>query len=269
MEHTDLKRFTREQNVNKIGLTVSEKRLHGNYNIHWHEFYEIEYITEGSGEYVIDGKKYPICPGMLFLMTPLNFHSVKADNCRGFNLMFSEQLCEGEFLARLLQCAHGKAILFPFEDRSFLKALMTELTFAKSEAYVSALLNSILGKILTKEDSAMEKITPVSKGVVYLLQNFRKNPTLAETAAHAGFTPTYFSMLFKKEMGESFKQYVNRLRFDYAKKLAIHSNLSVLQICYESGFENYPNFIRRFKSRFGIPPGELKQSVAQSDDKTR
>ena len=256
-----MERFTREQHVNKIGLTVSEKRLHGDYNVHWHEFYEIEYITEGKGEYVVDGVSYPIRPGMLFLMTPLNFHSVKADNCRGFNLMFSEKLCNGEFLARLIQCAHGKALLFPAEDRTFLSALMTELTLATGEAYLSALLNSILGKILTIEDDQNEEITPVSKGVVYLLQNFRKNPTLAETAAFAGFTPTYFSMLFKKETGETFKQYVDRLRFDYAKKLAQHSNLSVQQICYESGFENYPNFIRRFKSRFGVSPGELKQII--------
>ena len=254
-----MKRFTRERHVGKIGITVSEKRIHGDYKTHWHEFYEIEYIIEGTGDYVIDGENHPIEPGMLFLMTPLNFHSVSAKDCRGFNLMFSERLCDSGFLARLLRGTHGRAIRIKEEDRLFLSAVMEELTRGEDETYVSVLLNSILGKILTYEDKEREVMTSVSKGVLYLLQHFRENPTLAETAAYAGFTPTYFSALFKKETGETFKQYVDRLRLDYARKLVLHSEMSIQQICRESGFEDYPNFIRRFKERFGISPGEMKR----------
>lgn len=254
-----MKRFTREKHIGEIGITVSEKRIHGEYKTHWHEFYEIEYITEGTGDYIIDGESHPIGPGMLFFMTPLNFHSVNAKECRGFNLMFSERLCDSGFLARLLRETHGCAISIQESARPFVSAVMTELICAKDEPYVSALLNAILGKLLTYQDGDDANMPSVTKGVVYLLQHFRENPTLTETAAHAGFTPTYFSALFKSEMGETFKQYVDRLRLDYARKLTLHSELSILQICRESGFEDYPNFIRRFKGRFGISPGEMKQ----------
>lgn len=254
-----MRRFTRERHIREIGITASQKQFDGEYNTHWHEFYEIEYMTEGEGDYVIDGEHYPICAGMLFFMTPLNFHSVNAKRCHGFNMMFSERLCNGGFLARLLRGSRGYAISVKEEDRAFFTSVLRELTRAEDEAYVSALLNSILGKLLIYEETGSIATTPVSKGVVYLLHHFRKNPTLAETAAYVGFAPTYFSALFKKETGETFQQYMDRLRFDYARKLLLHSELSVLQICRESGFEDYPNFIRRFKGRFGVSPGAMKR----------
>jgi two-component system response regulator YesN len=91
-----------------------------------------------------------------------------------------------------------------------------------------------------------------------MLRHFREDPSLASVAAVAGYTPNYFSARFKEEMGESFKQYLDRLRFDYAKKLLEHSSLTVSQVCRESGFDDYPNFVRRFSARFGCSPSKLR-----------
>lgn len=54
-----------ESYINNIG--ASKKRINGDYSIHWHDFYEIEFILDGSGTYIIDGIDYPIKKGMLFL----------------------------------------------------------------------------------------------------------------------------------------------------------------------------------------------------------
>ena len=51
-----MERFSAEKHVAKIGVSASEKRIDGEYLTHWHEFYEIEYIISGNGDYVIDGK---------------------------------------------------------------------------------------------------------------------------------------------------------------------------------------------------------------------
>ena len=255
-----MKRFTRERHIREIGVTASKKRFDGEHKTHWHEFYELEYMTEGEGDYVIDGERHPIGAGMLFFMTPMNFHSVSAKDCSGFNLMFSERLCNSGFLSRLLRGDCGHAVAVREEDRDFFASVMGELTAAEDEAYASALLNSILGKLLTYEKKESAASTLVSESMVYLLQRFRENPTLAETAAYVGFTPTYFSALFKKETGETFKEYVDRLRFDYARNLILHSRLSVSEVCRESGFADYPNFIRRFKERFGTSPGQIRKN---------
>lgn len=188
-------------------------------------------------------------------MTPRNFHSVSTEGCRVYNLMFSERLCDLRFLSLLIS---GTTAFETADDLPFFDAVLGELVKNQSdEAFAACLLNSVLGKLRSEHREQLQ--APAAKGLLYLLNHFRENPTLIETAAYAGYAPTYFSAVYKAEMGETFKQSLDRLRFDYAKKLVDYSDLSVLQICRESGFDDYPNFIRRFKERFGISPGEMKK----------
>ena len=129
----------------------------------------------------------------------------------------------------------------------------------KDTMYASDLLNVLLGKLLTLQDGLQEHLSPVSRGHLYLLNHFRERPTLSEVAAFAGYTPTYFSAMFKKETGSSYQEYLDDLRFEYAGKLARHASLSMIEVCRESGFDDYPNFLRRFKKRFGCTPAEYRK----------
>ena len=45
--------------------------------LHWHEFYEIEYVIEGTATQIINGKEYPIGPGSVTLLSPVDFHSYR------------------------------------------------------------------------------------------------------------------------------------------------------------------------------------------------
>ena len=140
----------------------------------------------------------------------------------------------------------------------FWRSVLHEITTAdQSSPYTAYLLNVILGKLAALRSASPHVGTPIKNAMLYLLHHFRENPTLAETAAHVGYAPPYFSALFKEEVGIGFKEYVDRLRFDYAKKLLMHSKISVARVCRECGFEDYPNFIRRFKKRFGISPSQM------------
>ena len=250
-----MNRKTRKSHVEASPIAASKKKLQGTYETHWHEFYEIEYVLSGSGTYIIDGTPYPIRSGMLFFMTPQNFHSVSADDCTVYNVMFSEQPCDLRILSRLIG---GKSVFDTKEDLPFFDAVFHELVQNLSdEAFAGCLLNAALGKI--PSENRRTPSDPVAQGLLYLLRHFRENPSLAEVAEHVGYTPTYFSSVYKTDVGETFKQTLDRLRFDYAANLIVHSDLTVAQICKESGFEDYPNFIRRYKERFGTNPGNRKR----------
>ncbi|MBQ8356512.1 MAG: helix-turn-helix domain-containing protein [Clostridia bacterium] len=254
-------RLSRQKNIQNGVISASNKVFDGEFYTHWHDFYEFEYFTRGSGDYIIDGVRYEIAPGMLFFMTPLNFHSVRAQDCQLHNVMFSEKICNLDFLSRLLNGSTPCAMQIEEKDRPFFAELLEELSHASGdEAFASCLLNGILGKIARNGARKEENFSPVNRATLFILNHFRDNPSLSEVAAYAGFTPTYFSELFKRETGLTFKEYVDRLRFDYAKKLIDYSKLSVGQICRESGFDDYANFIRRFKERFGISPGKMMQA---------
>ena len=255
-----MKRITRNAEIHEYGISISKKHLNEEHYTHWHTFYEMEYILSGEGDYVIDGICYPIRPGMLFFMTPCNFHSVNAKNCTVYNAMFSEELCEPSFLSRMI----GAGNVFETLEIPFYETLFSALTpLPADKALVSHLFNGILGKV--SESIPPSRFSdPVTQGMLYLLNHFRENPSLTLIAEQIGYTPTYYSRLFREGTGETFQQYRDRLRFDYAKKLVEHSTLPIAAICFESGFSDYPNFLRRFRLRFGASPGELRnESLTQ------
>lgn len=261
-----MERKTREESIGaNAPVTASLKTIEGKYATHRHDFYEIEFFIDGDGDYVVDGARHRIRPGMLFFMTPLNFHSVNAAKCHAYNVMFSEGAADFSLLTRLLSHAGATILEANGEDRTFFLSVFHELaTNLSDSAYRTALLDSILGKTSRLSNADETVSSPIASGLLYLLQHFRENPSLAEVASHAGFTPTYFSAIFKRDAGVTYKAYSDNLRLEYAKKLLDYSELSVSQVCAESGFSDYPNFIRRFKSRYGVTPGSIKERRTQN-----
>ena len=72
------------------------------------------------------------------------------------------------------------------------------------------------------------------------------------------FTPTYFSSLFKKEMGVNFVTYLTEIRVEKAKTLLCCTNKKVYEIAYEVGFGDYRYFSQIFKKHTGLTPQEFK-----------
>jgi two-component system response regulator YesN len=94
--------------------------------------------------------------------------------------------------------------------------------------------------------------------VVYILENFRFGVTLEQTAKHIGLAPVYLSGLFKRELGQNFKNYVDHLRFTHAAHMLKQTDLSVAEICSLAGFNDYANFSRRFRQLYGTSPRNYK-----------
>ena len=64
----------------------------------------------------------------------------------------------------------------------------------------------------------------------------------------------YMGRLFKKEVGVSFSEYCNDLRLEKSEKLLLSSDIKIIDIALECGFNNVSYFNRLFKSRHGISP---------------
>lgn len=262
-----IKRFSKSQNIPHYDISVKKKTIYGDCPTHWHDFNEIEFIIEGSGKYVIDGKKYDIEKNMLFFMTPINFHNVSIDKNGAdiVNIMFSEDLCNSNTLLKLTSIVKDNAVRFSEKDAIFIRSLFDELIAAvknENSSYYRSLIDTLLNKIIScSTNISIPELTYVQSAMLFIRNNFRSPITLSDTAKHIGISPTYLSTIFPKEAGISFKNYLNTIRFDYAKKLLIYSNASVSQLCYESGFDDYANFIRGFRLRFGMPPGKYRKQA--------
>lgn len=75
--------------------------------------------------------------------------------------------------------------------------------------------------------------------------------TLTDMAREVGMNPSYFSMLFKKETGENFTNYVNRTKIEHAKLLLRQPACKVYQVCSQVGFEDAKYFAKLFRRVVG------------------
>jgi len=77
----------------------------------------------------------------------------------------------------------------------------------------------------------------------------------------AGMSYHYFSKYFKKTMGASFTDYVNRKRISKAVRLLVTSGQSVTDIAREVGIENMAHFYELFKRFNGCTPKQYLRKI--------
>lgn len=257
-----MRKFLTTSYIKNGYISATKKSINANVSAHWHEFYEIEYFISGSGTCNLDGVEYPITDGLLLFMTPTSFHSIETTDATILNVMFTENICDISLLSTL--ATHAPLVVdTDMNIKNYLTTLIMELISQKQNLkYASTLMNAILAKltICSTTSDTIERSSVIRNLEFYILNNFRNPLSLEDAAKHLNLSPTYVSYLFKKETGKNFKTYLNELRFDYAKKLLIFSDMTVMQICSACGFEDYPNFIRRFEKKFGVYPVQFRKT---------
>jgi AraC-like DNA-binding protein len=88
----------------------------------------------------------------------------------------------------------------------------------------------------------------------YIDQHYTGPLNLKDIAQRSGYASTYVSALFGKTAGKGFVQYVNEKRIAHAQELLRCTNLKVIHICQEAGFEDLGHFYRIFKRSVGVSP---------------
>ena len=72
---------------------------------------------------------------------------------------------------------------------------------------------------------------------------------------------SYLGLLFKKETGVYFKDYINQVRISHAIHLIKTSKLKIMDVCNAVGF-SYPSyFVLCFKKQTGLSPTQYKQML--------
>ncbi|MGO4543126.1 helix-turn-helix domain-containing protein, partial [Paenibacillus sp. 2TAB19] len=93
----------------------------------------------------------------------------------------------------------------------------------------------------------------------FIRRNFTRELTVETLAEYVSKTPNYFSHLFKREFGISFKEYINRLRIAKAKELILGTNDLIYEISERVGFTDYTYFTQVFKKMEGYSPTVLRK----------
>jgi AraC-like DNA-binding protein len=88
----------------------------------------------------------------------------------------------------------------------------------------------------------------------YVRQHFRQVIRLEAVASLLHQTPQAFCRYFKKRAKKTFFDFVNEFRIGHASRLLIDSELSITEICLQSGYTTIPHFNKQFKRITGLSP---------------
>lgn len=244
-----------------------ERHISLDFPLHWHNYFEIEVIVGGTGTYVFNGKAYPVSRGEAFLLTPVDFHEIKASSpIELINISFDEVWLSENI--RTVLYTRDFASVHWFEGEAYDRLLMAvELLRHECETdapRINQLLDYLLSRFVgrskkeSEETASQSHVNGIKKAIAYIELHFREKVSLQRLSAISGYNPTYFSELFRKVTGETYVERLTSLRVNYAKAL-LKSGLSVSETCFESGFGSLSNFLAVFKAKCGMPPSEYRR----------
>lgn len=78
----------------------------------------------------------------------------------------------------------------------------------------------------------------------------------------SGKSREHLSRSLKNYYGVTPSEFIADLRLEYAVNLLLTSNLSVTDICFESGFENLSWFYKQFRQKYGETPADYRKNAA-------
>ncbi|MGW9685664.1 AraC family transcriptional regulator [Flagellimonas sp. 2504JD1-5] len=95
----------------------------------------------------------------------------------------------------------------------------------------------------------------------HIKTNFKEEISLAEISDMVSMTVPSFCRYFKKITNKTFTQFVNEYRLVHASKLLAEQPMSITQVCYDSGFNNFSHFNKSFKAFTGQNPSEYRNQL--------
>jgi len=100
----------------------------------------------------------------------------------------------------------------------------------------------------------------INKVYQFIIDNYIANPSLDQVSNVANMSATAFCRYFKSHTNKTYTQFLNEIKIGTACKLLIDNQLTISQVCFETGFNNFTHFNSQFKRVTGLTPKQYQYS---------
>jgi AraC-like DNA-binding protein/ligand-binding sensor protein len=111
--------------------------------------------------------------------------------------------------------------------------------------------------MLLKQHSQMDG---VNLAINFIQSRFQEHLSLKDVAAAAHISSSHLRKLFHEKIGISPMAYLNDYRLNISAELLAQTNIQVIQVAYQIGFESVSHFNHLFKRRFGKSPSKYRKA---------
>ena len=238
-----------------------------------HHYYEVLYFVSGSARYIIDGVEYVADAGDVFITKPNELHSIVFTGDEmyerhfvQFDLEFTNLLSAS--LTERIAAAAGKHKIAADDVKKYgIDKLFTNIQSCVAnrpaeyemlvQTYILQMVAAICECLSVTLQTPAENSSKTLKIKGYINKNFTRSLTLDEIADAVFFNKYYMCHIFKSETGMTIKDYIELLRFMYARKL-YQDGKKMSDIATLCGYSDYSLFYKNFtKYSGGVSPKDF------------
>lgn len=137
--------------------------------------------------------------------------------------------------------------------------LLNQIQSSRSPGELVKLIKEQCYRIIRQSKGMVTENQFVNAAVAYINQNYYRDITLTMVAEEICLSPGYLSTLFKQVKGDSFINYLSRVRIRHACNLMQDVRLKNYEISYQVGFQNEKYFSKVFRKIMGESPNEFRK----------
>ena len=232
------------------------------WHLHFHAAFEICLVLRGIIEITVDGAVYTLKKNESIIIFPRQLHSYKTIEPSDMRVITFIPELVPEFSLKYRKkipvdnTVHG---LMKYKD-----------LFDGSNTFLQkGLLYSVLGELTEASEfkyaPSNEEAVLINKTLRYIEEKYNADCTLRSASEELSYGYSYLSRTFKRLMGMSFTEYLNRFRINRAVYLLSTENkIPVSDVAHLCGFDSLCSFNRNFKHITGTTPREMLAEMKES-----
>lgn len=258
--------------------------------LHWHDTYEIGYVLNGCGTFVVENQTYSFVPGQVHVINNSDRHMAFSESgAHFFNVHFHPDLLRDATFPEIESAAQR---LFALGSQRFTPVLpadnphtacVIQLLRRIAEEHqagapywpiaVKGLLLQVIGLLLRyflladsldeaqlRRHELLQRLLPALQ---LIEQRLDDPPSQEELAGVVALSSSRFSALFHEAIGMSPVAYRNSRRIVLAQRLMLGGNITIRQIAEQSGFNTVQQFNKIFHRMTGSTPSAYMHRLVE------
>lgn len=238
-------------------------------------YFEIIYLSKGSGFHYIDSQRYEVVPQTVFFVRKEQIHYWQlTSEPEGYVLIIKKQLIDQSIDKEIKSLLYqlSKTTVLHLKQTGSINKLFEILVSedasrdSSSDVIIEGLLKALMAKMLQGGESPYLNNKRIEKG---LYNDFRdllsqENPLKNNVSYYAGrlnTSPQNLNLACKKEMNLSASDVLAEFIINEAKRLLIYTDDTVAEVAFALNFNDSSHFIKYFKRFSRITPQRYRASL--------
>lgn len=246
----------------------------GPFDKHSHEdYYEVIIATDGEFINVVGKTNYSQKKGDVVVIALGSEHSITNINDGvHYNIAvkretFEKMISNKESMRKTLEKQGSFLVTLSPVAYAYVENCINKIDNDRVNAYVLTLVETVLSTVILafmekqmEDNLAMDKAYYCRNAIEKMDNDTLVDKKMSEIYATYPMSHTAFIDEFKRIKGVTPNKYLLKRKLDYAKKLLLTSDKSVLEIAWETGYDSVSHFIKKFKMEFGVTPLRFRKT---------